>query len=144
MAEYEVCCAQCGDKLYEPISRLTQQPPPCPTCGSQDRAVSVTTGAVVMGAVASLRIGGPVVRPPVSGSARVTGAATVKRLNATQRCTLKMAATEGGLQHIEVLDATGNVLTVGMGDDLIEALLELVCLLIPPGYPACPTKDPDS
>lgn len=141
MAEYEVSCAQCGEKLYEPTSTRRQQLPPCPTCGSQDRAVSVTTGAVVMGAVASLRIGGPVVRPPVSGSARATGAATVKHIDTTHRCTLKWAATDGGLQHVEVLDATGKVLTVGMGDDLIEALLELICLLIPPDHP---TKNPDS
>jgi hypothetical protein len=54
-------------------------------------------------------------------------------------------ADRGDVQMVELCDPSGSVLQSGMGTDLVDALLEIIRHMLPPGHPerAEPMSSPD-
>ena len=150
MPERRIICADCGTTLADRVQDET----PCPSCGSRRRSVTVLTGAAAqthasvtataqtvhaVGIPSAEQFGNPTVTVEDAPVLSITGhpAAHVAIV------ILSPPSEEGGNFLAEVRGPDGELRRLGVGDDVADALLDLVFALLPPDHPLSDGPDHD-
>ena len=157
-----VHCLDCDRLIEEGPPNPLQDPQPCQNCGSLRRRVAVTATAyigvashtqsqglkitddvglsdqaVVKLEPAAIKLEALALRPEPTSTTTI-GAAT-------HTCEVRMSPVgdDGELTYAEVV-REGKVISAGVGDDAVDALLGVIEYLLPPDHPEYPTEDSPS
>ena len=143
-----VMCTACGQALGDLAGQSLEERTPCPRCGSEARTISVAVSGTLTGE-GTLTAGGPpsAASSKLSTRADADGArdsdtgvgSTQLGLEVLRSCKVNFAHVHGDVVAVEVINDQGKVLASGLGDNNVDALLDIIAYLLPVDHPEFPT-----
>jgi hypothetical protein len=149
MSTRRVTCSACGAALPRDFTQTARVREPCPSCGSLKRTVHLSaqgflglSGSATVVAHADAVAQAQVAAQDAHVTTTESVAPTEPELTSTglevkHSGQVKWAPLDNGTWLAEVV-STGGEIKTGIGDDLSDALLELILYLLPSDHPQYP------